>query len=95
MDGIEDNNIMDRIIRDGTDPDCINEDGEEKNKRNTGGSGVLGASAGVVGSLMAAETAKVLLGLHVQPCFYYIDLISTRLVPIDAEKKENCPVCGK
>jgi len=59
------------------------------------GCGILGASAGVAGSLMAAETIKVLLEMQINPYLYYIDLISTQLVPIDAIKMENCPACGK
>jgi len=63
--------------------------------RSTADRGVLGAGAGAVGSLMAAEAIKVLLGLPVRPCFYYIDLLSTQIIPVKAQKTVGCPICGR
>ena len=61
----------------------------------TANRGVLGAGAGAVGSLMAAEAIKVLLGLPVRPCFYYVDLLSTQIIPVEAQKTDGCPICGQ
>ena len=56
---------------------------------------VLGATAGVVGSMMAVEAIKVLLGVPISPYFYYIDLMTSAIVPVGAKKADDCTVCGE
>ena len=55
--------------------------------------GILGATAGVLGAMMAMETIKVLVGMPLAHHFCYVDLLSWRLLPIQKQKAENCPVC--
>jgi len=57
-------------------------------------SGVLGAAAGVIGSLMAVEAIKILVGIPITRYLHYIDTLGFRVRPIAAEKRANCPVCG-
>ena len=56
--------------------------------------GVLGAVAGVLGSMMAVEAIKVITGIPVDPYFYYVDLLSCRISPIAAKRAPDCPACA-
>jgi len=56
--------------------------------------GVLGAAAGVIGSLMAVEAFKHLVGIPIDSYFHYVDGLGFRLTPLKAEKLTDCPVCG-
>ena len=58
------------------------------------GIGVLGATAGVLGSLMATEAIKRIVGIPAQACFYFVDLLSSRITTIQAKKDPGCPVCA-
>jgi len=60
----------------------------------TGGIGVLGAAAGVLGSMMATEAIKHIVGIPVHSHFYFVDLLSNRIAPIQAKKAPDCPVCS-
>lgn len=57
---------------------------------------VLGATAGVVGCIQAAECIKLLLGKG-EPLFnqmLYIDLQAQEYARIEVAKNPRCPVCG-
>ena len=60
-----------------------------------GSTGVIGAAAGVIGSMMALEAIKLITGIPICPYFQYVDLLSYRLTPITARKARDCPVCGQ
>ena len=57
--------------------------------------GAVGAAAGVIGSMMALQAIKTLLGIGMDAPLYYVDLMSFRVLPVRAGQKPNCPVCGK
>jgi len=56
--------------------------------------GVLGAAAGVIGSLMAVVAIKAVLGMQTETFLHYVDLLSYRLAPITVKKSLDCPVCN-
>lgn len=58
--------------------------------------GVLGAMAGVFGSLQAMEVLKLLLGLPgtLRGETLFMDLLSLRSYKAAAERNPQCPVCG-
>jgi len=57
-------------------------------------SGVLGASAGVLGSLMALQAIKYLAGAEISSYFHYVDLSAYSITDIKADMVIDCPVCG-
>lgn len=57
--------------------------------------GVFGAGAGVVGSLMATQAIKVLLGVKQGLEMLYIDLNYFEFQKIYSNINPECPVCGK
>ena len=38
--------------------------------------------AGVIGSMMAMEAIKCIVGIPVSPYFYYVDMLGYRITPI-------------
>jgi len=59
--------------------------------------GILGAMAGVIGTLQAAEAIKILLKIG-QPLvgqLFAIDLLTMSSDKIDVRRDPSCPVCGK
>jgi len=56
--------------------------------------GVLGASAGVIGSFIAMQTIKQITGICIDTYFYYIDTKLMSISPIPIEKHPGCPVCA-
>ena len=56
--------------------------------------GVIGAAVGVIGSMMALQTVKTLLGVKMDYFLYYVDLMSLRILPMAYNKNPNCPICG-
>lgn len=59
--------------------------------------GVLGAMAGLVGSAMAAEALKILLGVG-EPIFGHVmefDLLASRIRRIPFSRDPDCPICGE
>lgn len=62
--------------------------------KSTAVTGVLGATAGVIGSMMAVQTIKVLLGIRMDSYFHYIDLFSFNIIPMQAQRNPDCPVCN-
>jgi len=48
--------------------------------------GVIGAAAGIVGSMMALQAIKVLLSASIGRPLYYIDLAGLRILPMEGEK---------
>jgi adenylyltransferase/sulfurtransferase len=62
--------------------------------QNVGKIGVLGATAGVVGAMMAAQTVKYLIGIREGFKFTFIDLLSFTFDTIEIKKNPDCPVCG-
>ena len=63
---------------------------------NCAEAGVLGAMAGTVGSLQAAEALKILTGAG-EPLFgrmITVDLLSSRMRTLSLPRSESCPVCG-
>ena len=69
-------------------------DGAELSSEN---SGVLGASAGVIGCLQAAEAIKCLLGAGelLTGCLLTCDLLDMEYRKIPIRRDSACPVCGK
>ena len=57
--------------------------------------GVLGAAAGVIGSLMALETIKTLLKVEIDCHLHYVDLLTLRVLPVKARKNPDCPACSR
>jgi adenylyltransferase/sulfurtransferase len=57
--------------------------------------GVLGATAGVAGTLMAMQAIKYLTGLHEGFGFTYIDLLTFSFYAMDTKRNAACPVCGR
>ncbi len=57
---------------------------------------VLGASCGVIGSMQAAETIKLILGmehLRGEMCLVDLNILSTERIKL--QKRADCPVCAK
>lgn len=65
-------------------------------KRDQGSApiGVLGATAGVIGSMMAVMTIKYLLSIQIDSFLYYIDLLSFTITPIQINKNPDCLICN-
>ena len=63
--------------------------------QNSGDVGVLGAATGALGSMMALETIKYIVGIPILSHFCYVDLLSWRITPIEVERNAECPVCGR
>lgn len=61
---------------------------------SAGVTGILGATAGVLGSMTAVQTVKHLVGIPTDCALYYVDLLSMRIAPIAAKRSPDCPVCG-
>jgi len=57
--------------------------------------GVLGATAGVIGSMMAMEAIKLIVGIPITEHFHYVDLLSWRITPIMKERDVGCGVCNR
>jgi adenylyltransferase/sulfurtransferase len=56
-------------------------------------SGVLGATAGVVGSIMAAQAVKFLAGIREGSGFLLIDLLTLSFQAIRTNIRADCPSC--
>lgn len=56
--------------------------------------GILGATAGVLGAMMAMRTIQQLIGIPIRPYLHFVDLISFCTTPVNAERAPDCPVCG-
>jgi len=58
--------------------------------------GIIGATAGVVGSIQAVETLKILTGIGkiLSGRLIRIDLQTMEFYEIELKKRENCPVCS-
>ncbi|MEQ9365702.1 MAG: HesA/MoeB/ThiF family protein [Leptospirales bacterium] len=63
---------------------------------NCAQAGVLGAIAGIVGSMQAAEALKLLTGAGLDPAGHLmmLDLLDTNLRRIPVARNPDCPVCG-
>jgi len=61
---------------------------------NTRSGGVIGATAGVLGSMMAMEAIKYIVGIPIRSHFYYVDLLFNRITPIQAKRNSDCPICS-
>ena len=57
--------------------------------------GVLGATCGVIGSWMAAETLAILLKQRQQSQMFVINVAEGRSQKISIAQDSHCPVCGK
>ncbi|MBL8700926.1 MAG: molybdopterin-synthase adenylyltransferase MoeB [Alphaproteobacteria bacterium] len=59
--------------------------------------GILGAVAGVMGTLQAVETIKELLGLgeSLSGTLVMYDALSTRVMRVKVPKDPDCPSCGR
>lgn len=55
---------------------------------------ILGATAGVAGSIMAAQTVKSLLGIDTDVTLLYFDLLSLSFTPVKAKRNPDCSICG-
>ena len=66
---------------------------QKEQVRQTGGIGVLGAAAGTLGSMMALEAIKYIIGIPITSYLHYVDLLSFRITPVTAARDANCPAC--
>ncbi|MEI6100807.1 MAG: HesA/MoeB/ThiF family protein [Eubacteriales bacterium] len=57
--------------------------------------GILGASAGVIGSIMTAQAIKYLTGIRQGFDFLLVDLLSFSFQTLSTKIKTDCPVCQK
>ncbi len=76
---------------------CVFADDPPENAPTTSELGILGAVAGVIGVLQAAEALRYLLGvgeLLVRRILTY-DALTARFYEIALERNENCRVCGR
>ncbi|AGK61034.1 Dinucleotide-utilizing enzymes involved in molybdopterin and thiamine biosynthesis family 2 [Archaeoglobus sulfaticallidus PM70-1] len=57
--------------------------------------GIIGATAGVIGSIQAVEAIKVLTGLgDLLDCLLRVDLLSMELFKIEIKRRDDCPICN-
>ncbi|RYG26120.1 molybdopterin converting factor, partial [bacterium] len=56
--------------------------------------GVLGVTPGLLGTMQAAETIKLLLGLPVLQGVCMVDLLRSETRTIKLPQRPDCPVCG-
>ena len=68
----------------------------DESKENNPVFPIVGATAGIVGSMEAGEVIKYITGKHKSVGQLFIwDGLNNSLNSIDVEKDDNCPVCGK
>lgn len=69
--------------QDGTVPSCADE-------------GILGAVAGIIGTMQALEAIKILLGIGevLSRRLLFLDGLSMKFDEISLDKNENCELCG-
>ena len=68
--------------------------GSRDSRANGESPGIIGAAAGVLGSMMAVEAIKVIVGMTIDPSFYYVDLLSMQITPVAALRSPDCSVCS-
>ena len=56
--------------------------------------GVLGAAAGVIGSMMATEAVKLIAGIPETTHLHYVDTLCFRITPIRQERRSDCLCCA-
>jgi adenylyltransferase/sulfurtransferase len=66
----------------------------ERERENRGPIGILGSTAGVAGSIMAAEAVKYLTGIREDFKLLIFDLRSLEFTSVMAKADPLCPVCG-
>ncbi len=57
--------------------------------------GVIGAVAGMIGSLQALQTIKIILGLNVQDTLLNFNGFNDKFQQIKISKNDNCRICGE
>jgi adenylyltransferase/sulfurtransferase len=67
----------------------------ERERENRGPIGILGATAGTAGSIMAAQAIKYLAGIREDFKLLIFDLRSLEFTTVKAKADPSCPVCGK
>jgi adenylyltransferase/sulfurtransferase len=67
----------------------------ERERENRGPIGILGATAGTAGSVMAAQAIKYLVGIREDFKLLIFDLRSLEFTAVKAKADPSCPVCGK
>jgi adenylyltransferase/sulfurtransferase len=72
---------------------CLYHEGQEQ-PLNCAESGVLAPLVGVIGSLQAVETIKVLLGQHEPGKLHLYDAWAGQFRQLALPKRPGCPVCG-
>jgi len=55
---------------------------------------VLGAVTSVLGSMMALEAIRHIVGIPAQTHFYYVDMLTCQITPIAAIHNSHCSTCG-
>jgi len=68
---------------------------QESQTKQAGAIGVLGAAAGVLGSMMAMEAIKYIAGIPIASHLHYVDLLDWRITPVTAKRNLDCPACGR
>jgi molybdopterin/thiamine biosynthesis adenylyltransferase len=74
---------------------CLHPDPSEYSSENETVA-VIGCTAGVIGTIQAAEALKFILDVNRKPlsAMFYIDLLDMQIDNIEIEKNPECPVCG-
>ena len=73
---------------------CIIEDDAHMNLISCSEGGIIGAVAGIVGSMMALEAIKYIVGVKQKPnMMYFYDGITNRLTQMEIKKKAGCKYC--
>ena len=73
---------------------CLYEEADES-LDNCSGNGVLAAVPGVIGTMMAVETLKILSGIEINsPALQLYDAMSGDWQKLRVNKRNACPACG-
>jgi len=65
-----------------------------KSSDDSADSGVIGAAVGVVGSMMALEAVKYIIGTPIHSYFHYVDTLSYMITTINTVRRLDCPICA-
>lgn len=75
---------------------CIIEDDAHMDLISCSEGGIIGAVAGIVGSMMALEAVKYIVGIKQKPnMIHFYDGITNRLTQMEIKKKSQCKYCAK
>lgn len=74
---------------------CIIEDEAHMNLISCSEGGIIGGVAGIIGSMMALEAVKYIVGIKEKlNRIYFYDGITNRLTPMEIKKNQQCKYCS-